>query len=64
LREYLFADPHDRAAILQSLRGERNEPAQAKVMLLERVEGDAEFQRAAKRILSDLEASVPPRPDK
>ena len=23
LREYLFADPHDRAAILQSLREER-----------------------------------------
>jgi hypothetical protein len=64
LREYLFADPHDRAAILQSLREERGEPAQAKAMLLERVEGDADFQRAAIRILSDLEASVPPRPDK
>ena len=64
LREYLFADSHDRAAILQSLRGESDEPAQAKAMLLERVEGDADFQRAAIRILSDLEASVPPRPDK
>jgi hypothetical protein len=64
LREYLFADPHDRAAILQSLREERNEPAQANAMLRERVEGDADFQRAAIRILSDFEASVPPRPDK
>ena len=64
LREYLFADPHDRAATLQSLREERNEPAQATAMLLERVEGDADLQRALIRILSDLEASVPPRPDK
>ena len=64
LREFLFADPHDRAAILQSLREERNEPAQANAMLLERVDGDADFQRAAIRVLSDFEASVPPRPDK
>ena len=64
LREYLFADPHDRAAILQSLREERGMPAQVRAMLFERVEGDADFQRAAIRILSDFEASVPPRPDK
>jgi hypothetical protein len=64
LREYLFADPHDRAAILQSLREERGMLAQARAMFFERVEGDADFQRVAMRILSDLEASVPPRPDK
>jgi hypothetical protein len=64
LREYLFADPHDRAAILQSLREESGEPAYVWAVLFGAVEGEADLQRAAIRILSDLEASVPPRPDK
>jgi len=64
LREYLFADPRDRAAILQSLREESGEPAYVWAVLFGAVEGDADLQRASIRILSDLEASVPPRPDK
>ena len=64
LREYLLADPHDRAAILQRLREERGMPAQARAMLFETVPGDADLQRTVIRILGDLEASVPPRPDK
>ena len=64
LREYLLAHPPDRAAILQGLRDEKGEVAQVKAILLESVEGDADFQRAVIRALSDLEALVPPRPDK
>jgi hypothetical protein len=64
LREYLFADPGDRAAILQSLSEESGERAHVWAVLFGAVEGDADLQRAAIRILSDLEASVPPRLDK
>ena len=64
LREYLFADSHDRAAILQRLREDSGEPAYVKAMLFEMIEGEPDLQRAAIRILSDFEASVPPRPDK
>jgi hypothetical protein len=64
LREYLFADPRDRAAILQSLREESGELAYVWAVGFGAVEGDADLQSAAIRILSDLEESLPPRPDK
>jgi hypothetical protein len=63
LREYLFADPRDRAAILQSLREESGELAYVWAVGFGAVEGDADLRRALIRILGDLEASIPPRPN-